>query len=131
MKHVAIVGSRNFPNLPLVATTVQSLAKKLGKENLTIVSGGARGVDSAAEFAAREAGVAVISIKADWDTYGKAAGLIRNTDIINQADIVIAFWDGQSRGTMDSVRKAVEMGKKITVLDWQGKPVEESKWPKA
>lgn len=131
MKHVAIVGSRNFASLGLVAATVSSLAAKLGAQNLTIVSGGAKGVDAAAEVAARALGVAVESIKPDWDKYGKTAGFLRNTEIIERADVVIAFWNGISRGTMDSVRKAAERGKKVTVLNDQGKIVGESQWPKA
>lgn len=120
MTRVAIVGSRNFGNAGLVAAVVQSLANKIGIENLIIVSGGAKGVDTWAEIAAIDLGVATRIYKADWDKYGKGAGFLRNTDIITNSDYVIAFWDELSRGTADSIQKAKSLGKKVVVLNKHG-----------
>jgi hypothetical protein len=57
---------------------------------------------------------------ADWDKHGKAAGFLRNTTIIENADWVVAFWDGTSRGTSDSIKKAHAAGKPISVFSPTG-----------
>jgi hypothetical protein len=138
MTRIAIVGSRKYPNLPLVAATVASLVKKIGAKNLTIVSGGARGVDQTAEVTARALGSEPEVLNATWNVideatgfkrYNPGAGFERNTTIVEHAEMIIAFWDCQSTGTMDTVHKAVAMGKKVTVLDTEGKLVEPDKWP--
>jgi hypothetical protein len=102
---VAIVGSRKYPNLPLVRDFVRMLPPQVD-----IISGGAKGVDQTAEFAAREYGKGVTVFAAEWDRYGKAAGFIRNQDIVDCADVVVAFWDGKSRGTQHSIALAQKAG---------------------
>jgi hypothetical protein len=74
-----------------------------------IVSGGARGVDRIAAEHARKRGFEVIEIPADWEKYGRTAGFKRNGDIVRRSDSVAAFWNGESRGTLDTVKKAVKM----------------------
>lgn len=107
---LAIVGSRDFQPLGLVREFVDMLPG-----NVTVVSGGARGVDAAAESQAWKAGLDVISLRPRWDK-GRGAGLERNTDIVNTADHVVAFWDGQSRGTADTIAKAKRAGKLLAIL---------------
>lgn len=51
--------------------------------------------------------------------HGKAAGMIRNTDIVNNSEIVVTFWDGESRGTKDSIKKAEQQGKKVLVIHYK------------
>jgi hypothetical protein len=80
-----------------------------------VISGGANGPDSWAEDEARKRGLKVVVHRPDWDTHGKIAGFIRNSTIINDCDRMIAFWDGRSRGTMDSIRKCQEAGKSFHV----------------
>lgn len=114
---VAIVGSRDFPRLELVGGKINALAVKAGgASQLTIVSGGARGVDEEAERYARSIGVQVIVFPADWDTYGKRAGYIRNHQIITVADRVVAFWDGESKGTRYSIDLALAKKKLLEVI---------------
>ena len=77
-------------------------------KNAIIISGGAKGVDQAAEDEARKLGMEVISVPPEWDKYGRRAGLVRNDMIVAIADCVVAFWDGVSRGTkytIDSAKK--------------------------
>lgn len=105
----AIVGSREYPHLDLVRAFVRKLPT-----GSVVVSGGARGVDSVAEEAARECGLGAIVIPADW-SQGRGAGIARNADIVAAADIVVAFWDGKSRGTQNSMSRAVEAGKPLWV----------------
>jgi len=126
---VAIVGSRNFNNPALITAFVNRLAVKLDAQNLVVVSGGAKGVDSYAEAAARSLGIEVESIKPDWATYGKRAGFLRNTTIVEHADRIVAFHDGISRGTMDTVWKAFDSGKPVVVLNDEGHIVPQDKWP--
>lgn len=112
MSHrVAIVGSRDYPYLGLVREFVNSLPL-----HVEVVSGGARGVDRTAEFAARARGLSVRSIPADWNTHGRAAGFLRNTEIVAAADEVVAFWDGRSRGTFDTINKARAAGKPVRII---------------
>lgn len=109
---IAIVGSREFTRLELVGKYVATL-----DEGTTVVSGGARGVDRYAVDAAKKRGLKTIVFPADWDTHGKAAGMIRNKQIVDAADKVVAFWDGASRGTMHSVNYAKSKGKPVLVLE--------------
>lgn len=112
MKKLAIVGSRDYPDLAEVAAFVAALP-----EDTHIISGGAPGVDSVAEEAARRRGWVVQVIRPDYDRYlPKVAPLMRNTEIVAAADEVVAFWDGASRGTEDALKKAREMGKPVRIV---------------
>src|SRR6185312_15053079 len=99
---VAIVGSRDYPDLAQVRAYVASLPA-----DTIIVSGGARGVDTAAEEAARAQHLQVVIFPAEK---GKSP-LLRNHDIVAAADRVVAFWDGTSTGTMHTVGLARKAGK--------------------
>ena len=107
---VAIVGSREYPSLNEVRLLVAQLP-----EGSTVVTGGAKGVDREAQYAANDRGLACIVICADWDTYGRQAGALRNVRIVAACDRLVAFWDGRSRGTQDVMRKAMAAGKPIDV----------------
>jgi len=98
---LAIVGSRNFEPLDFVRKVIQSLNK-----DVIIISGGAKGVDETAICEAKKCGMRTEVYYADWAMHGKAAGPIRNSVLIEKSDGVIAFWDGGSKGTKDSISKA-------------------------
>jgi YspA, cpYpsA-related SLOG family len=108
---VAIVGSRYFVDLEMVRKYVRSLPAET-----IVVSGGAMGVDRAAEFEAAKLGLTVISHKADWATDGRAAGMIRNHHIVADADRLVAFWDGSSHGTKNSIDRARSKGIPVEVF---------------
>lgn len=108
---IAIVGSRNWPVPEMIQSYIQTLPK-----DTVVVSGHAGGADRMAESFAREAGLQVISIPADWNKHGRKAGFLRNTEIVNTCDKLVAFWDGQSKGTKDSIRKAIEQNKLDRVI---------------
>lgn len=110
-ERVAIVGSRDYPWAERVRLYVAGLP-----DGTEVISGGARGVDRIAETAAIARGLKVLSLKAKWDKHGKAAGFLRNTDIVACCDRVVAFWDGQSRGTLDTITKAREARKPVEVI---------------
>lgn len=115
---VAVVGSRDYDNTqhPTIEEVVAELASSA--PNVTVISGGARGVDQRAAAAARQHGLTVREYPADWDRYGKRAGYLRNEEMVKAADMVIAFWDGQSRGTRHTIDLARKH--KRTLLLYQG-----------
>ena len=118
IQHLAIVGSRNFANEWLVRETVRRLAVK--NPELTIVSRGAKGVDSWAENEAVKCNLKTLIFLPDWELYGRAAGFVRNQQIVDASDAVLAFWDGISKGTLNSLNKARKKNKNPRALDSQG-----------
>ena len=114
-KVIAVIGSRSFTESKLLYDTLDGLKDKHGP--FTIVSGGAIGADSIARRYAIERGIQIEELKPDW-SLGKHAGLMRNTDIISKADFVVAFWDGQSKGTKDSITKAKMAKKQMIVINY-------------
>lgn len=108
---IAIVGSRDYPNLKEVVDYVYSLSP-----DTVIVSGGANGVDQHAEWAAIERGMKVEIYYPDWKRHGKSAGFIRNEQIVKAADMVVAFWDGKSKGTAHSINLAQKFQKSLQVI---------------
>lgn len=106
---IAVVGSRSFDDYERV------------KEVLTpripfiLISGGARGADTLAERFAKEQNLVAMIFPARWDKYGKRAGFIRNKKIVQEADLVIAFWDGTSKGTESTINLADQMDKEVIV----------------
>ncbi len=112
---IAIVGSRDYPDLDKVIAKVQHL-KELYQDDLVIISGGARGVDMTAQKEAERLGIQTQIFPADWDRLGKQAGMIRNYDIVKACDKVIAFWDGISKGTLGTMNIARRQNKEVTVV---------------
>jgi hypothetical protein len=107
---VAIIGSRDFASL----TKVRDYVNQLPNDTI-VISGGARGVDTVAETTAKARGLQTIVIRPDW-TKGKGAGMERNTQIVATADKVVAFWNGSSRGTADSISKAKKLNKELVII---------------
>ena len=104
---VAIVGSRSLINVEI---------SKYIPENVTeIISGGAVGIDTLAEKVSDEKRISKSIIRPEYDKYGKKAPLIRNKEIVERAELVIAFWDGKSRGTKFTIDYAKKLNKKIKV----------------
>ena len=84
-----------------------------------VIHGGARGVDTLAEQAALIFKIPVRMFLADWDRHGRAAGVIRNREMleVGQPDLVVAMWDGTSRGTANMIELAREAGVPLVVLE--------------
>jgi predicted Rossmann fold nucleotide-binding protein DprA/Smf involved in DNA uptake len=78
-----------------------------------IITGGARGVDMAAEAYALAAGIALTVIRPDYRRYRRCAPLVRNKQIVDLADVVLAFWDGHSRGTAQALDYARKQNKEV------------------
>lgn len=114
---LAIVGSRSFTDYTLLKNTLDDLYpdKKVITE---IVSGGAKGADMLAERYAKENGIIMIRLRPRWTVnkvYNPRAGFERNEQIVKRADHVIAFWDGKSTGTLNSINHAKRLKKRLDV----------------
>jgi len=107
---IAIIGSRSFINIDLMTQTLNDL------DIDEIISGGAKGADTLARNYAIENRIPLKEFKPDWAQYGRGAGIIRNKQIIDSADYILAFWDGQSKGTQSSINYAKKNDKPIKVI---------------
>ena len=110
---LAVIGSRKF-------TDYELLINRLSDYSISqIISGGAQGADTLAADYACTHGIPLLEIRPDWSRYGRSAGPIRNKEIINKADKVIAFWDGSSRGTAQAVAYARSIHRPVDlIVDW-------------
>lgn len=120
--NIAIVGSRHYTDYEFVK---ESLFDKLNyyiNSNLyiQIISGGAKGVDSLAERFAKENGIDFKLFLPEWNTFGKFAGKVRNKLIVDNSDLVIAFWNGISPGTKHSLNYSVKQKKRIILIGIDG-----------
>ncbi len=105
---VAIIGSRDL--------AVEDFSSYLPEGVTEIVSGGARGIDQCARRYAKEHGLKLTEFLPDYEQFGRGAPLRRNITIIEHSDLVLAFWDGSSRGTKFVIDRCKEMGKPIRVF---------------
>lgn len=108
--NIAIVGSRTFTDSATfdremnIALTEWGLSTK--NINRIVSGGSARGTDTLADAFAKNHGVALTVYIPDWKAFGKDAGIMRNTEIINDCDYIIAFPSQHGRGNQDIIRKA-------------------------
>lgn len=110
---LAIVGSRNFTDYKRFSQIID----KVKTQVTLIVSGGARGADTLAERYAKEKAIPYLIFPADWDKHGKKAGMLRNQDIVDNADGMVAFLAPESRGTKDSIKRAERKGIPIHIAN--------------
>ena len=112
-----IAGGRDFNDYALLKAKCDTiLAEKTATHRIVIVSGAARGADSLGERYAREYGYTLDSHPADWNRHGRAAGPIRNEEMAEVSDALIAFWDGKSRGTFNMIKTARKTGLSVHVI---------------
>ena len=104
---VAVVGSRSI--------RISDISLHIGEAD-EIISGGAVGVDTCAAEYAREKGMALTIFLPQYDLYGRAAPIVRNKQIVDNADKVIAFWDGSSKGTLSVIKYAQSIGKECEII---------------
>lgn len=113
MKTIIIIsGSRDIINYNTIKNQLDKILS--GIENPEFVLGGARGVDSLALQYAKEKGFNYKILNANWELYGKRAGMIRNGEMfrygIGEMRYLCVFWDGSSRGTKNMIDRAEEKG---------------------
>jgi len=112
---VLVTGDRNWNRMDIIERELRKLSK-----DTIIIHGAARGVDTIAGFVAERLGMKVIPFPAKWHIYGRAAGPIRNQQMIDQGkpDIVLAFHDflEKSKGTKDMINRARNVGIKVILI---------------
>lgn len=104
---VAVIGSRGL--------SVSDLGRYLPENSTEIVSGGAKGVDTSAREYALSHGIKLTEFLPEYTRFGRSAPLKRNITIIEYSDIVIAFWDGKSRGTKFVIDNCRKLGVEVRV----------------
>ena len=104
---IAVVGSRSV--------NVVDIGKYIDgcKE---IVSGGAKGADTCAIEYANKNGIKATVFLPEYERYGRAAPIIRNKQIVDYADKIVAFWDGSSKGTLSVIKYAKKTKKPCNVI---------------
>ena len=111
---VIIAGSRNFNNYDLLENTLIPFVMENNIKE--IVSGGARGADKLGILWGNQMHIPVKIFYPNWEEYGKSAGIIRNHQMGDYADYLIAFWDGKSHGTKDMIEYMKKLGKHGKVI---------------
>ena len=120
MTSIAIVGSRSFSDYALLKRTIDEFYPDRADIS-EIVSGGAKGADTLAERYAREFGIKMIRLVPKWrnnGVYNPRAGFDRNKTIVERAAHIIAFWDGISNGTRDSINHAKRLHKRLDTIEF-------------
>ena len=109
---VGIVGSRHFSDPDRVTEYVNGLPARA-----SIITGSASGVDAAATKAARARGLGVQVMPASFDEMADASrSAARNQRLVDACDVLVAFWDGTSKGTRTTVERALDSGKEVHVF---------------
>lgn len=108
---ILVTGSRDWPRNRAIEVRDAIEAVARGHHPVTIVHGAARGADAWADLTAERLGYRVERHPADWRRHGRAAGMIRNRDMVAlRADVVVAFPLGCSPGTRGCIRAAQNAG---------------------
>ena len=110
-----VAGGREFDDYKLLYKSLMSLGIT------EVVSGGARGADTLGESYAKECGLDLKIFKADWDGLGKRAGYVRNTqmaDYVREEGGLVAFWNGESKGTKHMIDIAKRKGIKTIIIQY-------------
>ena len=114
---VIIAGTRFFNDYSLLKETADRLLadKITAGYGIVIVSGGCAGADVLGERYAKENGYSIDRYPAEWQKYGRKAGIMRNAVMADNADALIAYWDGISRGTKNMIDEARKKGLAVRV----------------
>ena len=114
---VLIAGSRGYTDYNEACRYINESLKSSAESEITVISGGARGADMLGERYAAENGYKIEKHLPDWKRYGRSAGIIRNREMVTEADLVICFWDGESRGTRSTIEFSKRLGKELRVIN--------------
>ncbi len=118
---VIIAGGRSYSQFYKMIGKMDMFLSKCNNLDIEIVSGTAVGADKLGEDYAELREYKVKRFPADWDKFGKGAGFKRNTEMAEYADALVAFWDGQSRGTMHMINIAKKKGLQVKVVKYTPK----------
>lgn len=114
---VIIAGGRNYNKQHIVDATMKYITAKDGADITVteVVCGCARGADTLGRNWAEAKEIPVKEFPASWKEHGKKAGVLRNVEMANYADALVAFWDGESRGTKHMIDTANKKGLKVFI----------------
>lgn len=118
MFKVIIAGSREFYDYRLLCATLDHLFQHIPLQEIEIVCGKAKGADILGERYAHEHQLAIKYFPAKWKVLGKRAGYVRNEEMAEYADALVAFWDGKSPGTRHMIAIAKKYGLPIRVKNF-------------
>lgn len=104
---IAIVGSRSITDV-----NIENYVSDCDE----IVSGGARGVDRCAAKYAKEREIKLVEFLPEYNIYGRGAPIKRNYQIVDYADKILVFWDGNSKGTLSVIKYAEKSNKPCQVI---------------
>lgn len=112
-----VAGGRDFTDTNRMIDELQKLVES-GEitDSPELVCGMARGADLTAYNLWNEAGMVIHEFPADWDRLGKRAGYVRNTEMAEFADTLVAFWDGKSKGTRHMIDIMNRLNKPVYVV---------------
>lgn len=113
---VIIAGGRDFRDAGLLRIECDRILD--GITDIEIVSGTASGADILGELYAKFKSFNIKRFPANWDLYGKGAGFIRNSEMADYADMLIAFWDGKSKGTKNMISVAERKGLTVHIIKY-------------
>jgi hypothetical protein len=114
-----VAGGRDFDNEDLLNQGIEQVLAELPDDvSVSIVSGMARGADRLGYEYAKKNGVTVYPFYADWKSEPRRAGYIRNQDMANNSDGLLAFWDGISKGTRHMIAIARQKGMYVKVISY-------------
>lgn len=121
MIKVIIAGTRDFNDYDFLKKNVDYFLQGINPNNeeIEIVSGNARGADKLGERYAKEYNLPVKLFPANWDKYGKRAGYLRNQEMANYSDVLIAFWDEKSKGTKHMIDIAKKQDLTVIVVGYE------------
>ena len=119
MRRIIIAGGRDFSNWSQLEDACDTIVGIWQPSYVEIVSGGAKGADDMGETYALQHGIDVKCFPADWAGLGKRAGILRNIEMANYADVLIAFWDGKSKGTDHMIHMALDYGLEVHVYRYE------------
>lgn len=119
MMKVIVAGSRSFNDLNYLFNKMNEIFNHPKENGIEIVTGKAEGADTLGEYWASHWGLKIHEFPADWDKHGKSAGYTRNKEMAEVANILVAFWDGRSKGTSNMIAAMNKLNKQCHVYtDW-------------
>lgn len=123
MFRVIIAGGRDFDDYDMLVKTMDMVLQNITDE-IQVVCGMASGADTLGERYAKERGYKIAYFPADWKKYGRAAGFNRNQEMAKNADALVAFWDGKSKGTKHMLDIAQRYGLRVRLKPYGKQPKE-------
>ncbi|MCQ2591305.1 MAG: DUF2493 domain-containing protein [Treponema sp.] len=113
-----VCGSRSIVDSTFVFNQIEALIaeENVNKNELIIIDGGAKGVDSYAAHWANANNIQIEWYRPDWAHYGRGAGVVRNKLMVEACDFCLILWDGVSKGTKNDIELCQKLSKKYKVI---------------